>query len=210
VNSESRRTAGFHHSPLIIRHLLADDQGVAALEGVIAVAILVGIFLAALLLGQWGSSLQTAQMGARLLAFDAGDVQLAQLGKASNQAAQQLTSEAWDTLVNSTTASWLSGIFTLSNRDVAGSVSGVSRGRLPGRATLFAYVPATLGYNALNWAAECDPWAMSDTAVRTGFLRLAHHVGLYRVSPAGLDSTSAGAIPHADTVLEIIYGRVGL
>jgi hypothetical protein len=191
------------------RAVAGDDRGVAALEGILVFALLAGVFLACLLLAQWGTSLQSAHMGARLLAFDAGDAELARLGKPSNQPAQQFASENWDTLVNSVTANWLGNMFTLSNGDVSGSVTGTAHGRVPGQASLFAYAPAVLGYHAHGWTAASDPWGMPESIVQSKFLRIAYHVGLTRTSPGDLDSTSAREIPHGDTVLETIYGLVG-
>jgi hypothetical protein len=191
------------------RGLRFDDRGVAALEGLLVFALLAGVFLACLLLAQWGSSLQTAQMGARLLAFDAGDVELARLGKSANQPAQQFASENWDTLVNSVTSNWLGNMFTLSNRGVSGNVTGTAHGRVPGQTSVFSYSTATLGYHASDWSAGSDPWGMPESSVQSRFVRIAYHVGLTRASPGALDSTSAQAIPHGDTVLETLYGLVG-
>jgi hypothetical protein len=175
---------------------------VAALEGILVFALLAGVFLACLLLAQWGTGLQSAQMGARLLAFDAGDADLAKLGKPSNQPAQQFASGNWDTLAHN--------LFTLSrNGDVSGSVTGTAQGRLPGQASLLTFAPASMGYHAHNWTAASDPWGMSESVVQSSFLRIAYYVGLTRASPGELDSTSAREIPHGDTVLETIYGLVG-
>jgi hypothetical protein len=182
---------------------------VAALEGLLVLALFAGLFLAILLISQWGASLQSAHMGARLLAFDAGDVALARLGRPSNQPTQQFTSENWDTLVSNVTANWLRNMYTLSNGGFSGSVTGTAHGRLPGQGSLFGYTPATMGYHANGWAAASDPWGMPESVVRSGFTRIAYRVGLTRVSPNGLDSTCARAIPHGDTVLETIYGLVG-
>jgi hypothetical protein len=186
-----------------------DDRGVAALEGVLVFALLAGMFLACLLVAQWGTSLQSAQMGARLLAFDAGDVDLAKLGKPANQPVQQFASENWGALVNGVTANWLGNVFTLSDSDVSSSVTGTAHGRLSVQASLFAYARATMGYHALGWAAASDPWGMPESVVQSTFLRIAYHVGLTQTEPGGLDSTCARAIPHGDTVLETIYGLMG-
>jgi hypothetical protein len=207
----SRRSAWYAenrpHRPY--RIYATDDRGVAALEGLLVVALFAGVFFACLLLGQWGSSLQSAQMGARLLAFDAGDVDLARLGKPSNQPAQQFTSESWDTLANGVTTNWLDNMFTLSNGSFSSSVTGTSYGRLPSEGSLFGYAPAAMGYDAEGWAAASDPWGMPESAVQSTFIRLAYHVGLTRASPGDLDSTCAQQIPHGDTVLETIYGLLG-
>jgi len=186
-----------------------DDRGVAALEGLLVVALLAGVFFACLLLAQWGTGLQSAQMGARLLAFDAGDADLAKLGKPANQPVQQLASGSWDTLVNHVTADWLGNMFTLSNSNVSGSVTGSARGKLAGQASVFAYAPAAMGYHAYGWAAVSNPWGMPESVVQSTFLRIAYHVGLTRTSPGELDSTCAHEIPHGDTVLETIYRLVG-
>lgn len=191
------------------RAVAGDDRGVAALEGLLVFALLAGVFLACLFLAQWGTSLQSAQMGARLLAFDAGDVELARLGKPSNQPVQQFTSGNWDTLVNSGTADWLGGMFALSNGDFSGSVTGTAHGRLPGQGSLFEYAPAAMGYHSRGWNAASDPWGMPESVVQSTFLRIAYHVGLTRVSPSELDSTNAREIPPGNAVLETIYGRVG-
>lgn len=199
-----------HRRPLRhVRAVALDERGVAALEGVLVVALLAGVLLACLLLSQWGASLQSAQMGARLLAFDAGDVELARLGRPSSQPAQQLTPVDWDTLVSGVTADWLSRMFTLSNGDVSGSVTGAAHGRLPGQTSFFAYVPIAMGYRAGGSAAASDPWAMPESTVRTLFLRIAYHVGLTRAGPAELDSTSARAIPPGGAILDTIYARAG-
>jgi hypothetical protein len=193
---------------LVACSLKRDTRGVAALEGLLVVALLAGVFLACLLLGQWGSSLQSAQMGARLLAFDAGDVSLARMGKPSNQPAQQFTNQNWDTLAHGVNVAWLHNMYSLSNGSYSGSVTGSSRGRLPGQG-MFQYSPKTIGYYASGWAAASDPWGRPESVVQSGFIRIAYRVGLTRASPAGLDSTSARPIPHGDTVLETIYGLVG-
>jgi len=187
-----------------------DDRGAAALEGIIVFAVIAGVFLACLLFAQWGTSLQSAHMGSRLLAFDAGDAELARVGKPLNQPAQQIASENWDTLVNSGTAVWLNNMFTLTNRGVSGSVTGTARGRIPGQGSLFAYAPRVLGYHADNWASASDQWAMSDTVVRSFFLHIAYYVGLFRMDPADLDSTTAEPIPHGNAILDTIYQRSGV
>ena len=186
-----------------------DDRGVAALEGLLVFALLAGVFLACLLIASWGTGAQSAQMGARLLAFDAGDVTLAKMEKPANQPVQQFANGNWDTLVNQATASWLGHMFTLSNGDFSGSVTGTQRGRLPGQVSMFAYAPATIGYHAYGWAAASNSWGMPESIAQSTFLRIAYHVGLTRTNPGGLDSTCAHEIPHGDTVLETIYRLVG-
>ena len=203
------RSPNVRRSTFDVRRSLGDDRGVAALEGLLVLALFGGVFLACLLLAQWGTSLQSAQMGARLLAFDAGDVELARLGKPANQPVQQFASENWDTLVNSVTSNWLGNMFTLSNSGVSGSVTGTAHGRVPGQASVFSYTPAALGYHAHDWSAASNPWVMPESAVQSRFVRIAYHVGLTRASPGELDSTSAQEIPHGDTVLQTLYGLVG-
>jgi hypothetical protein len=186
-----------------------DERGVAALEGLLVFGLLAGVFLACLLAAQWGTSLQSAQMGARLLAFDAGDVELARLGRPSSQPVQQYASQTWDTLASAQTAQWLSGMFTLANGDLSGNVTGTAQGRLASGASLFEYVPAAVGFHAHGWSAASDPWDMSESLVSLTFLRLAYTVGLTRMSPGQLDSTCARQIPEGSAILETIYARVG-
>jgi len=189
--------------------LQLDDRGVAALEGLLVLSLLAGVFFACLLLVSWGTNLQSAQMGARLLAFDAGDANLAKLGKPLSQPTRQFASENWGALVNGVTANWLGNMFTLRDSNVAGSDVGTAKGRLAGQASLFAYTSATMGCNAHGWAGVSNPWGMPESVARSTYLRIAYHVGLTRTDPGGLDSTCARAIPHGDTVLETIYHKVG-
>jgi hypothetical protein len=190
--------------------LQLDDRGVAAIEGILVFALLVGVLLGCMLLGQWGTYLQSAQMGARLLAFNAGDNSLAKLGKPGNQPAQTFTSENWDTLVPRVNATWLHNMYTLSNGNFSGSVTGTALGRLPGQgSSMFDFAAATVGYYANGWAAASAPWGMPESLAQSTFIRIAYHVGRTRASPSDLDSTSARPIPHGDTVLETIYGLVG-
>jgi hypothetical protein len=153
-------------------------------------------------------------MGGRLLAFNAGDVTLARLGQPSNQAAELVTSQSWDSLLKTMAVSWLGdsiqNLFTLSNGNVAGTVTGAAKGKLPGQASLFAYAPATMGYDAPDWAAAYDPWRRSDSAVASEFLHIAYYVGSTQSSTSGLDSLSGQVIPYGDTILQTIYGLVGL
>jgi hypothetical protein len=191
------------------RGMRLGDRGVAALEGLLVVAMLAGFFCACLLLSSWGTSLQSAQMGARLLAFNAGNVNLAKVGKPLSQPTQQFASQNWVLLFNSPTASWLGNMFTLRDSNVTGNDLGTAKGRLPGQASLFSYPPATMGCNAHGWAGISDPWGMPESVAQSTYLRIAYHVGLNRTTPSGLDSTSARAIPHGDTCLETIYHKVG-
>ena len=186
-----------------------DDRGVAALEGLLVFSLFAGLFLACLLLAQWGSSLQSAQMGARLLAFDAGDVALARLGKSSNVPVQQFTSENWDARVSTVTAGWLGGMFVLPKGSFLGSVTGTSSGRQPGQGSLFGFAHKVMGYHAQGWSAASDPWASPESVAKLTFTRIAYYVGLTRTSPSALDSTSARAIPPGNAVLETIYARAG-
>lgn len=188
-----------------------DDRGAAALEGIIVLAALVGVFFAVLLIGQWGSGVQRAQMGARLLAFDAGDVNLAKLGRASNQPVQTVSSTRWDTLFNYVTADWLGGMFALSNDHFAGSVTGSQQGRQPGNSpSLFDYQPTTMNFNSRDWSAAANAWGMNESIVGLTFINISYYVGRYRVTPDGLDSTNAMTIPSTIPVLETIYARVGI
>lgn len=187
-----------------------DDRGVAAMEGILVFALLAGVLLGCMLLGQWGTYLQSAQMGARLLAFNAGDSSLAKLGKSGNQPAQTFTSAKWDTLAPGVNATWLNKMYTLSNGDFLGNVTGTARGRLPSQgASVFDFASATMGYYANGWAAASDPWGMPESLAQSTFIRIAYDVGRTRVNPSALDSTCARPIPHGDTVLETIYGLVG-
>ena len=190
--------------------LLLDDRGVAVLEGILVFALLAGVLLGCMLLGQWGTHLQYSQMGARLLAFDAGDISLAKLGKPGSQPVQTFSSKNWDTLAPGVNTIWLHKMYTLSNGDFSGSVSGTAHGRLQGQGpSLFDFAAATVGYHASGWAAASDPWGTPESLAQSNFIRIAYRVGLKQVSPSGLDSTYARPIPHGDTMLETIYGFVG-
>ena len=109
-----------------------DDRGVAALEGILVFALLAGVFLVCLLLAQWGTSLQNAQMGARLMAFDAGDADLA--GSGSHRTMPRSNSRArtgtrWST---ARLQNWLGNMFTLSNGGLSGSVTDGDEGARAG------------------------------------------------------------------------------
>jgi hypothetical protein len=189
---------------------VADDRGVAALEGLLVVALLAGVMLACLFLVQWGTYLQSAQMGARLMAFDAGDVELARVGKPGNLPTQSFTIEDWQALVSSPGAIWLGGLFSLSDGSYSGSVTGTARGRLPGQGpSLFGYSPATMGYYAHNWAGASNPWGVPESVIKLTFLRIAYNVGRYQVDTSHLTTMNVESIPHQVAILETIYSRVG-
>ncbi|MCX6844655.1 MAG: hypothetical protein NTX53_20520 [candidate division WOR-3 bacterium] len=190
---------------------VSDDRGVAALEGLLVLALFAGVLLACLFLVQWGTYLQSAQMGARLLAFDAGDIALAKLGKAPNQPTQQFASQDWRTLVASPGAIWLGGVFALSSGGFSGSVTGTAQGRLPGQGpSLFNYSPATMGYGARNWAAASNPWAVPESVVQLTFLRVAYKVGRYQVDTSQIPSMVVESIPQQIAIVETIFRRVGI
>lgn len=199
----------FHNSELRIPRF-GDDRGAAAIEGIIVFVVLAGVFFACLLFAQWGTSLQSAHMGARLMAFDAGDVALARVGKPLNQPAQQVVSDTWDDQIEHAKGEWLNGMFTLANGEVTGSVTGTSRGRVPGQSSLFSYAPSVLGYQANNWAAASNQWVMSDSSVKSLFLHTAYYIGLYRQELHELDSTCVDPIPHGNAILDTIYKRTGV
>ena len=189
---------------------LLDDRGVAALEGILVLAVFAGVFLSCVLLVQWGTYLQSAQMGARLLAFDAGDIELAKLGKLPNHPTQQFAIQSWDTLVNSPGAVWLGSMFTLSDASYSGSVTGTARGRLPGQgASLFELAPAAMGYHSRSWSAASNPWGVPESVAQLAFLRISYKVARYQVNSSDLVSMVVESIPHQVAVLETIYARVG-
>jgi hypothetical protein len=192
------------------RIVVRDEQGTATLEGIIVLAVFAGMFCACLLLGQWSTSLQSGQMGARLMAFDAGDVELARLGRPSRRPAQQFVNQGWVGLFNSQTANWLSGMFALVNGQFSGSVADTTHGRLPGQSALFDFSRTTMKYRTDGWTATPDPWALSDSAVRLRLLTLAYYVGRYQVGPQNVDSTLVPGIPIANAILETVYTRIGV
>lgn len=195
------------------RGAAADERGAAALEGIVVAAVFAGVFFASLLVGRWGTSLQFGQMGARLLAFDAGDVELARLGKPSRKPTQQFVSSSWDTIthIDPVTADWLGGVFVLSNDYYSASVADTTHGRLPGGTrSLVNYQPATMSYFTQDWSAAANPWVMSESIVRLTFLNISYYVGRYQTSPYVLDSTNAMEIPYTIPVLETVYARIGI
>ncbi len=194
----------------VVLRLAYDGRGVATLEGIVVLALFAGVFFACLLLGQWGVSLQSGQMGARLLAFDAGDAQLARLGRVSRHPAQSYVNEDWVMLFNSRTANWINRVFTLSNGRFLGSVADTTHGRLPGGPSLFGYAPASMRYHTDQWSAATGAWPAPDSALRLKLLSTAYYVGRYRLGPDDLDSTYGLGIPAAIPILETIYARVGV
>jgi hypothetical protein len=194
--------------------IAADERGAAALEGIVLAAVLAGMFFANVLIGNWGTSLQYGQMGARLLAFGAGDVQFAKLGKSSSRRpVQKFASTSWDTIskIDPTTADWLGGMFVLSNDYYSAGVSDTTHGRLPGQTrSLLDYGPATMSYFTQDWSAAANPWVNTESIVQKQFINISYHVGRYHASPEALDSTHAAEIPYTTPVLETIFGRVGV
>jgi hypothetical protein len=207
----------FHRSAAVraARRLGLDDRGAAALEGIMVLAILAGVLLGALFLGMWGIGLQSAQMGARLLAFDAGDIELARMGRATRIPTQQFTTETWDTLVDTHIGSgkvgWLNGMFALSNDLVSGSVTGTQGGRTPGNSrSLFDYAPRSMGYHANGWTAALNSWGAPESVVQATFLRLSFNVGRYQVDTTAFTSMTVQPIPNQPPVLETLFGRAGI
>ena len=185
----------------------------AAVEGLVVFAVLAGVFFANTLIGNWGTSLQYGQMGARLLAFDAGDVELARLGKSTRKPVQKFESSSWDTIakVDASTSDWLNGMFVLSNDRFSATVADTAQGRLPAQtASLFHYGPATMRYFSQDWSVAANPWTNTESIVRMQFINISYHVGRYQADPGGLDSTQAAEIPYTFPVLETIFGRVGI
>jgi len=173
------------------------------------------VLFAALFVGMWGTGMQSAQMGARLLAFDAGDIALAKLGRPANLPVQQFTTESWDTLVDTHIAvgkvGWLSNMFALSNDLVSGTVTGTHRGRLPGDTrSLFDYTPATMGYHARDWTAALNSWGAPESAVKSTFLRVAFNVARYQVDTTNFTSMAVGPLPNSPPILQTIFDRAGV
>jgi hypothetical protein len=193
---------------------LRDDRGVAATEAMLVLALLGGVFFAGLLLARWSTSLQSAQMGARLLAFDAGDVDFAKLGKPSRTATRQLVAETWDTLVDTlvdaSKSGWLTGMFALTNTRSTNRVTGSAQGRMPGQKSVFDYSPATMAYHASGWATASNPWGIPESVVRSSFLRIAFNVGRYQVDTSGFVSMVVQPLPTSPAILETIFGRAGI
>ena len=193
---------------------LRDDRGVAATEAMIVLALLGGVFFAGLLLARWSTNLQSAQMGARLLAFDAGDVDFAKLGKPSRTATRQLVAETWDTLVDTlvdaSKSGWLTGMFTLSSTRASSRVAGSAQGRLPGQQSAFDYSPATMAYHASGWATASNPWGIPESVVRSSFLRISFNVARYQVDTASFVSMTVQPFPTSPEILETIFGRAAV
>jgi hypothetical protein len=186
---------------------LADDRGVATLEGLLVSILLTGVLLGVMLLGQWGTHLQYAQMGARLLAFNAGDVSLAKFGRAGDSATKSFSTGGWGSSSPALSADWLNMMFVLPNDRYAGRVTGTQRGRLAGQGgSLFDFSRASVGYFAHSSAAS-NPWSDSPSAVRLKFLGIVYYVGFNRTSPQGLGSVPS--IPTSIPLVESIYARVG-
>ena len=195
------------------RGIAADERGAAALEGIVLAAVFAGVFFANVLINSWGTSLQYGQMGARLLAFDAGDVELARLGKSTRRPVQQFASSNWDTIpkIDAATADWLNGMFVLSNDRFSASVADTTEGRLPGQTrSLLHYGPATMSYFTHDWSAAANPWVNTESIVRLQFLNISYHVGRHHTSPYVLDSTHAVAIPNTIPLVETVYIRLGI
>jgi hypothetical protein len=189
-----------------VRLSLADDRGVVALEGLLVFVLLTGALMGIMLLGQWGTRLQNSQMGARLLAFDAGDVSLAKLGKAEDSATQEFSSEGWDSYADALSSNWLNMMFVLRQDRFSGRVSGTQRGRLPSQgASLFDFSRASVGYFSHS-SAVSNSWTDSAAAVRSKFLGIVYYVGHNRSSAQGLSSVPS--IPHSIPLVESIYARV--
>lgn|GEM_PF-927696 len=206
-NSEVR-SPSIWNSTFDIRHSLGDDRGVAAIEGILVFALLAGVLLGIMLLGQWGTHLQNSQMGARLLAFDAGDANLARFGRAGDTATQTFSTGTWDTLAGGLPTNWLNLMFTLPDDYYAGRVKGTQQGRLPSQgSSLFDFSRASVSYFSTSSAAS-NAWSGTAAAAQSTFDGIAYYVGRYRVNPQSLGSKPT--IPPAIPVLESIYARVGV
>ncbi len=179
------------------------------LEGILVFVMLAGVLLGCLLLGQWGTRLQNAQMGARLLAFNAGDENLARFGRAGDSATRTLTPGSWDTLATSLPTAWLNTMFTsLTDDRSSGRVKGTQRGRLADQGpSVVNFTRASVGYFSTS-SAGSNSWLGTAVAAQNTFLGIAYYVGRYRVSPQSIGSkpTIPGAIP----VVESIYARAGV
>ncbi len=194
---------------LFLRLALRDDRGVATVEGILVFALLVGVLLGCILLGQWGTQLQNSQMGARLLAFDAGDPDLARFGRAGDTATQTVTPGEWDTLATGLPTDWLNVMFTsLTDDRSAGRVKGRQRGRLasPGH-SLFDFSAASMGYLSTS-AAGTNSWAGTAASAESTFFGISFHVSRYQVSPQSINSKPS--IPSTIPVVESIYARSGV
>jgi hypothetical protein len=189
--------------------LLLDDRGVAAIEGILVFALLAGVLLGCMLLGQWGTHLQNSQMGARLLAFNAGDANLAKFGRAGDTATQTFSTGVWDTLTTGLPTNWLNTMFTTLTDDYyAGRVKGTQRGRLPSQGrSLFDFTRASVSYFS-NSSAASNAWSGTAASAKSTFDAIAFCVGHDRVNPWSLGSKPT--IPATNAVLETIYTRVGV
>jgi hypothetical protein len=197
---------GVRNSALAFSH---DDRGQAALEGVLVFVLLAGVLLGCMLLGQWGTHLQKSQMGARLLAFNAGDVNLARFGRAGDTATRTVTTGAWDTLASTLPTAWLNTMFTsLTDDRSSGRVKGTQRGRLANQSpSLVNFSAASVGYFS-NSSAGSNSWSGTAGAAKTTFLGIAYYVGRYRVNPQSIGTKPT--IPSAIAVVESIYARAGV
>jgi hypothetical protein len=192
-----------------VRRCLGDDRGVATVEGILVFALLVGVLLGCILLGQWGTQLQNSQMGARLLAFDAGDANLARFGRAGDTALRTVTTGSWDTLATGLPTNWLNVMFTsLTDDRSAGRVRGRQRGRLASQGpSLFDFASSSMGYFSTS-AAGSNSWAGTAASAKSTFMGIAYYVGRYRVSPQSIGAKPS--IPATTPVLESIYVRSGV
>ena len=188
---------------------LLDDRGQAALEGILVFVLLAGVLLGVMLLGQWGTRLQYSQMGARLLAFNAGDLNLARFGRAGDTATRTLSTGSWDTLANSLPTVWLNTMFTsLTDDRSSGRVKGTQQGRLANQGpSVVNFSSASVGYFSTS-SAGSNPWLGTAAAAQTTFLGIAYYVGRYRVNPQSIGSKPT--IPSAIPVVESIYARAGV
>jgi hypothetical protein len=189
--------------------LVPDDRGIATVEGILVFALLVGVLLGCILLGQWGAQLQNSQMGARLLAFNAGDANLARFGRAGDTAIRTVTTAAWDTLAAGLPTNWLNIMFTsLTDERSAGRVKGRQQGRLASQGgSLFDFATASMGYFSTS-AAGSNSWAGTAGAAESTFLGIAYYVGRYRVSPQSIGAKPS--IPLTIPVVESIFVRSGV
>ncbi len=200
------------HSSAVARRCLGDDRGVATLEGMLVFLGLAGALLGVILLGQWAVQLQNAQMGARLLAFNAGDQNLARFGRPGNQAETTFSRDSvtWSSYAafGSLPVSWFNTLFTLHNDRRSGRVRGTQPGRhgSANSSSLFEFSLATLGYGSGSSAA-CNAWDGSEAEARSKFLGISYHVGRTRNHPQGL--TSVPQIPASIALLETVYTRLG-
>lgn len=182
------------------------------LEGILVFVMLVGVLLGAMLIGQWGTRLQYSQMGARLLAFNAGDVNLARFGRAGDSATQTFTSSAWDTVtgVDSLPTDWLNTMFSsLTDDRLSGRVKGTQQGRLADQGpSVVNFTTASVGYFSTSSAAS-NSWVDTTSDVGMSFLGITYWVGYNQTTPEGLNfipTIPASNLPILDTV----YARLGI